>query len=481
VVVVALLVGCSSGTDRRPGTGPTTTAGATAGGSELPSPVVSAPSATPAAPVPTATAGAGPPGCPLTYAAPDPARPRLSATVSVDGGLVTGSERIVFTPDLPITEVVLRLWAAAPRPAAAGGGIAITSARVDGQPVAPRRTSATVLRLSASVPAGRAVTVEVAFRLRLATGINDRFGHRGSTAWFGSGLPLLAWERGHGWALEPATAAFAEASTSEAMELTSLRVHRARGLVVLATGRAVADDGTTAEFAARSVRDVTVAVGRFRVARTQALTAAGRVPVVVGVDPQLPDDPAATAAELARAIRAHAARFGPFPYERLAVAVLPDLRGGIEYPAAVLLGSGQTADPTASHEVAHEWFYGLVGDDQARDPWLDEAFATYAEALDRGTGPAYERAPVPPDGRGRTGAPMTFWEVRRASYYGAVYVQGGAALLRARRAAGGPAFDDAIRCYVRRNAHRVATPADLREALRELPAALRVLHSAGAL
>ena len=33
------------------------------------------------------------------------------------------------------------------------------------------------------------------------------------------------------------------------------------------------------------------------------------------------------------------------------------------------------------HEVAHEWFYGMVGDDQFRDPWLDEAFATYAEAL----------------------------------------------------------------------------------------------------
>ena len=35
--------------------------------------------------------------------------------------------------------------------------------------------------------------------------INDRFGHRGTTAWFGSGLPLLAWERGRGWAVEPAT------------------------------------------------------------------------------------------------------------------------------------------------------------------------------------------------------------------------------------------------------------------------------------
>ena len=31
------------------------------------------------------------------------------------------------------------------------------------------------------------------------------------------------------------------------------------------------------------------------------------------------------------------------------------------------------------HELAHEWWFGSVGDDQAESPWLDEGFATYAE------------------------------------------------------------------------------------------------------
>lgn len=439
--------------------------------------------ATAAAPTPTptraATAAAGPAGagCPPAYAPPDPQRPRLSASVSFAGGTVTGSERIVFTPDLPVTEIVLRLWAAAPRPVRAGGGIDIMSTSIDGRPVVARRTSPTVLRIPARVPPGRSVTIEVAFTLRLPTGINDRFGHRGTTAWFGSGLPLLAWERGRGWALDPATSAFAESSTSEAMELTSLRVRRASGLGVIATGVQVSDDGSTATFRARSVRDVAVAVGKLRVAHAVA----GRVPVVVGVAPGLPDDPAATARELARAVRAHAARFGPFPYERLAVAVLPDIGGGIEYPAAILLGQGQTRDATASHEVAHQWFYGLVGNDQGRDPWLDESFATYAEALDRGSGPAYEKMPIPGAGRNQTGRPMTFWESRQSSYFRSVYVQGGAALLRARRAAGPAAFDDALRCHLRRNAHRLTSPDDLRRSLAQLPAAIRVLTAAGAL
>ncbi|MCU1589999.1 MAG: uncharacterized protein JWP11_1255 [Frankiales bacterium] len=424
-----------------------------------------------------ATAVARAAACPPAYALPDPKRPRLSAIVSFSGATVTGSEHLVFTPDLPVSEVVLRLWAAAPRSARAGGGIDIATTKVDGRAVPSRRSSATVLRIPARVAAGRSVTVDVAFTLRLPTGINDRFGHRGTTAWFGSGLPLLAWERGRGWALEPATSAFAEASTSEAMELTSLTVRRARGLSIIATGVQVADDGTTARFRARSVRDVAVAVGRLRVAHA----AAGDVPIVVGVAPGLADDPTATANALARAMRVHAARFGQFPFERLAVAVLPDIGGGIEYPAAILLGKGQTRDATASHEVAHEWWYGLIGDDQARDPWLDESFATYAEALDRGTGAAYERMVIPAGGRGRTGAPMTFWESRQSIYFRSVYIQGAVALLRARRAAGAAAFDDALRCHVRRNAHRITTPADLRLSLQALPAAIRVLTAAGAL
>jgi aminopeptidase N len=32
-----------------------------------------------------------------------------------------------------------------------------------------------------------------------------------------------------------------------------------------------------------------------------------------------------------------------------------------------------------AHEIAHQWWYGLVGDDQYHDPWLDESFASYME------------------------------------------------------------------------------------------------------
>ena len=41
-------------------------------------------------------------------------------------------------------------------------------------------------------------------------------------------------------------------------------------------------------------------------------------------------------------------------------------------------------DLVLTHELAHEWWFALIGDDQAKDPWLDEGFATWAEAVARG-------------------------------------------------------------------------------------------------
>ncbi len=477
-MAIALVAGCA-GSSPGPVAAPATTS--TSPAAAIPTiPTVPTVSPTPApAPTPTPTPKPTPPAPAPTpvpadcrsYAAADPHRPVLTLDLTVDRRTVAGTERVVFTPDRPVTEVVFRLWGSAPRPAESGGTTTVTSARVDGQRVSVSRPTDTLIRLPHRGPAGTAITVDLSFRLTLPVGANDRFGNRGTTSWFGSGAPLLAWERGRGWATEPPTSGFAEASTSEDMRLAQLTVRHAAGLSVVATGAVVSASATVTVTSAPAVRDVAVAVGAFRVARV-----AGPVPVLVAVAPQVPDDAAAVGRELARAMRAHVRRFGPFPYARLAVAVLPDIKGGIEYPGAILLGSRQDQDATASHEVAHQWFYGLVGDDQARDPWLDEAFATYAEALDRGTAQKYLGTTIPADGRGRTGAPMTYWE-GRSSYYRSVYVQGAAALLRA-RAASPAAFDQQVRCYVARGAWRLARPVDVRASI---PLAVRELTRAGAL
>ena len=57
----------------------------------------------------------------------------------------------------------------------------------------------------------------------------------------------------------------------------------------------------------------------------------------------------------------------------------PPLLAGIEYPTLSFVGSGDFMRLVVDHETAHQWFYALVGNDQARDPWLDETLATWAQ------------------------------------------------------------------------------------------------------
>jgi hypothetical protein len=217
-----------------------------------------------------------------------------------------------------------------------------------------------------------------------------------------------------------------------------------------------------------------VAVGRFA---TGEVRTPGGVRVTAGVLGNGGADAAtALATDTARDIGDLEARFGAFPYRTLTVARLPDYGGGIEYPSAIQLAAPD--EEVRLHEVAHMWFYGMVGDDQFRDPWLDEAFATYAQSV---------RHPEPDDevhdrlqGPGDVGADLgSFPDDRR--YFAVVYGKGAAALLAARSAAGADAFDAALRCYVDAQAWRTARPGDVARALADLPAAVDVLRQAGAL
>jgi aminopeptidase N len=120
----------------------------------------------------------------------------------------------------------------------------------------------------------------------------------------------------------------------------------------------------------------------------------------------------------------------------------------------------------------------MVGDSQFRDPWLDEAFASYAESVARDSDPRRVAALL--ERPGDVGGSMAAFPDDR-SYVTAVYGKGAAMLLTAREAAGAEDFDAALRCYVDAQAWTTATPADVARALADLPAALDVLVAAGAL
>ena len=88
------------------------------------------------------------------------------------------------------------------------------------------------------------------------------------------------------------------------------------------------------------------------------------------------------------AVETFNARFGPYPYSELDLVSTATSALGVEYPGIMALTErlydreyGQYLESTTAHEVAHQWFYNVVGNDQVDEPWLDEALTQYATLL----------------------------------------------------------------------------------------------------
>jgi hypothetical protein len=76
-----------------------------------------------------------------------------------------------------------------------------------------------------------------------------------------------------------------------------------------------------------------------------------------------------------------AAHFGKYPYQQFSIIQGGD--GGMEYPmCTMILGGGDEFEGFTGlfvHEASHNWYYGVIGTNEAAYPWMDEGFTTYAE------------------------------------------------------------------------------------------------------
>jgi len=154
---------------------------------------------------------------------------------------------------------------------------------------------------------------------------------------------------------------------------------------------------------------------------------------------------------------------------------------GVEYPGIISLNLAfyDPQDDTfpqgwfesvVTHEVAHQWVYGTVGNDQLDDPWLDESLAQYLTLryfADR-YGPQgadgyrqamverwerVERAPIP------IGLPVR--DYTPLEYGAIVYGRGGLFFEALAEALGQPAMDEFLQEYYRTQRWGIATPESL--------------------
>ena len=337
-----------------------------------------------------------------------------------------GSQSVTFRNPgpKPLTRIWLRLWANG-----AGGcashGISV-SKLTGGHALRPTKgCTAIEVVLDKSVAKGRHGRVVFAFTLNVPLRI-DRYGSAGGYSYLGNALPVLALHDSAGWHLDRYTPN-GEAYYTTVADFT-VRLDHPSDVSVPATGvsteKAAGPGRTLTTSVAHHVRDFAWAVGPYH--RVTGGDGHG-VRVNVWWNPDtVTASQANHALRLAKRTMAHDANaFGAYPYRESDV-VLDGFTsfGGMEYPGFVL---SVPDDEAIAHEITHNWWYGIVGNDEYRAPWLDESFTEYVtlrflgraiSGCDLSTYPSAYRLT-----RG-----MDFWDLDPFAYGDVIYGDGPCAL-----------------------------------------------------
>ncbi len=318
------------------------------------------------------------------------------------------------------------------------GRLKVSSLTVDGTAVRPAIADQTLtVPLGGILPDGAATTIGIAFSAtarRTLTGSNWLFTRANGA------LQLYRWLP---WISRPT--AFDRPNHGDPFVTVSspsvrVRITTDRAMRLATSGRRIATNGRTSTWLAEDVRDFNVVASPAWIARTRKV---GRISVFVYAFPGANGTRLMTLA--VRALRQYQTLMGPYPYPTFVVAESGG-GSGMESPGLIWIPRGLTAGQLpwlVSHEVAHQWFYSLVGNDQAREPFADEAMADYLARRITATQRASRCATGDLD--------RSIYRYSKACYFEIVYVQGGRLLDKLRRRMGGTAFWAGIRDYLATN------------------------------
>lgn len=401
---------------------------------------------------------------------PDGARYALGLRYDEQALALEGSERVSFANTGPKTlrSVWLRTWANA------YGSCAKPLAEVrvtEGGRAGARRRGCTALQVLLADPLAPGERAELTLDVRITVPRRaDRFGRMGDIAVFGNAIPLLAVADRTGWRLPPYTdrgESFFSLASSWAV---TVRAPRRTDLASTGTERSSDEEGDerVTVLQAPRARDFMLVAGPMDVAEVRA----GDVRIRRFTRPGTSRRAVRAALRSARdSLLAYERRFGPYGVAELDVVDGPAevANGGVamEYPELVLTPAHRFA---LVHEVAHQWWFGLVGNDEYNEPWLDEAMAEYTSASlpDRIGGPdRFGLCGSLPDPRPALTASMAaFAHAPPRLYSRSIYVAGACALRRLERGIGRARMDRFLRGLVRDHRYGVLTTDGFVRALR---------------
>jgi hypothetical protein len=226
-----------------------------------------------------------------------------------------------------------------------------------------------------------------------------------------------------------------------------------RSLSIATTGRRVSVDGLTQTFEARNVRDFNFAASPKYVTSTQTW---GDVSITYyTVELPLTKLKTWTVASLDR----FSQRVGPYPYNEFAVAEVPT-GPSMESPGMIWITQKSVARGTLKylvvHETAHQWFYGVIGNDQAVEPFADEAMAEFLtrDLVGHRTSNCAQSV-----------LDRHVYDYSKSCYYEVIYVQGDLYLNAYRQRVGDQLFWNGVRRYYTQYQFKIGGTRDLLDIL----------------
>ena len=379
---------------------------------------------------------------------------QLTATLDVAAGRIRVTERITVTNRAARAIDHLNL-SVLPR---AFGYFALTGqVRVAGEPAATRWTTRTNLRVSLGrwLDPGQTLSIRVPFKLTVGSSggaFTARTSRDRGVISFGEWFPILSRPHDSYAVGDPQVT-----HTADRIRLDLTTTERQPRNALACPGLESAPDvrGRHWTCVSEKVRGFGFVVNpRFRLT-TRSVDGIELRIYTQSVDGSVTANKARSAVERLNDL------FGMYPWADLVLAeVGADGGFSMEYPRIIHLTRSKVADSyVVNHEVAHQWFYAQLGNDQMREPWLDEAFADFTARWLMGIGENQCSSR-------EVDSPVFAWPAGRTSggdwlscdgYFHAVFYKGTEFLNAVRARMGRQAFINAMRDYIAGHRYRMIT------------------------
>lgn len=402
--------------------------------------------------------------------------------VARDGESLSGKLRLTYTNRTADVLFVIKLRLH-PNDMAPGS-LTVTGVSVNGErsyhTLDGEKQSILTVPLPLEIQPGETAELFLTFELAFPE-TGDRFGINTTGVMLGNFLPIAAVHEAGAWRtdryIEEGDAFYSE--TADYRVLVTFPAD----MTLVHTGSKIEERQEniyekTCYITAQRARDFTLAlIPGGEEAETEALGGRVRVRAVTGKE----SSSAFAAETAAKAIDFYSEKIGLYPYRELSVVPF-DRVGGMEYPGLVMITERYFADAHRDmgelvifHEVAHQWFYAVVGSDQINAPWLDEAlveflaFRCYADVHGEEAADALwaERFADYPAAVRTSRLDADLYAFEEEGYFMTVYAHGAALYKALYEELGADTFYGALRIYYDANSFSLAEEKDLLLAFEE--------------